>query len=178
MNTLQLDVLDSDPTARTAALRTAYGCFPSGVTAICALRDRQPVGIAASSFVAVSMEPPLAAVCVQHTSTTWPRLADRPRLGISVLGANHDAACRQLAAKHGDRFAGLDWSATDDGAVFLHEAATWLDCSIHLIAPAGDHDIVLLRVEALKIHEGVGPLIFHASTFHNLARPPGTKALR
>ncbi|MEV0685284.1 flavin reductase family protein [Nocardia sp. NPDC050378] len=178
MNTLQLDVLDSNPTTRTAALRAAYGCFPSGVTAVCALRDNQPVGIAASSFVAVSMEPPLVAVCVQHTSTTWPRLADRPRLGLSILGADHDAACRQLASKNGDRFAGLDWSATDDGAIFLHEAATWLDCSIQQTVPAGDHDIVLLRVEAIEIHEGVGPLVFHASTFHHLALPTSAEAIR
>ncbi|NGP07405.1 flavin reductase family protein [Rhodococcus sp. 14C212] len=173
---LQLDALGSDPATRTAALRTAYGCFPTGVTAICAVRDHQPVGIAVSSFVAVSMEPPLVAVCVQHTSTTWPRLADLPRLGLSVLGADHDAACRQLAAKHGDRFAGLDWSATDDGSIFLHEAATWLDCRIHQIVAAGDHDIVLLRVEALEIHKGVGPLVVHASTFHSLAQLATAKA--
>ncbi|MFI5627000.1 flavin reductase family protein [Nocardioides sp. NPDC051685] len=171
MSTVQLDVLDSNPATRTPTLRAAYGCFPSGVIAVCALRNGQPVGMAASSFVAVSMEPALVSVCVQHTSTTWPQLADRPRLGLSVLGAGHDAACLQLAAKTGNRFAGLDWSATDDGAVFLQESATWLDCSIDQIVPAGDHDIVLLRVEGLEIHEGVGPLVYHASGFHNLRQP-------
>lgn len=178
MTALQLDVLDNDPAARTAALRVAYGCFPSGVTAVCALRENQPLGIALSSFVAVSMEPPLVAVCVKHPSTTWPRLVDRPRLGLSVLGADHDAVCRQLASKNGDRFAGLDWSATDEGAVFLHEAAAWMDCTIHQIIPAGDHDIILLRVDAIRVHKDVGPLVFHASTFHNLARPVSTKAIQ
>lgn len=171
MSAVQLQELDSDPTVKTAVLRAAYGRFPSGVVAICALRDRQPVGIAASSFVAVSIEPSLVAVCVQHTSTTWPRLADGPRLGLSILGDKHDRACRQLAAKNGDRFAGLDWSATTDGAIFLHEAATWLDCSVHENVTAGDHDIILLRVEAVEMHEGVGPLVFHGSNFHSLSRP-------
>ncbi|MFK4548140.1 flavin reductase (DIM6/NTAB) family NADH-FMN oxidoreductase RutF [Streptomyces tendae] len=156
-----------DPT-ETSALRQAYGTFPSGVIAICALRDGAPVGIVASSFVAVSMDPPLVSICVQHTSTTWPLLADRPRLGLSVLGATHDLACRQIASKTGDRFAGIDYVVTDEGAVLLNEAASWLDCSIHTAVPAGDHDLVLLRVEALQAYDDVAPLIFHGSRLHAL----------
>lgn len=151
------------------ALRQAYGSVPTGVAAICALRDGAPVGIVASSFVAVSMVPPLVAVCVQHTSTTWPLLADRPRLGLSVLGSGHARACRQIAARTGDRFAGIGHTATVDGAVLLHGAATWWDCSIHDVVTAGDHDVVLLRVEALGVHDGVAPLVFHSSRFHALA---------
>lgn len=157
-----------DP-AETSALRRAYGTFPSGVTAVCALRDGAPVGIAASSFVSVSMNPPLVSVCVQHTSTTWPLLADRPRLGLSVLGSTHDRACRQIASKTGDRFAGIGYTATGEGAVLLHDAAAWLDCSVHEIVTAGDHDLVLLRVEALQTHDDVAPLVFHGSRFHALS---------
>ncbi|MGW0817237.1 flavin reductase family protein [Streptomyces viridiviolaceus] len=154
-----------------AALRTAYGTFPSGVTALCALRDGTPVGFAASSFVPVSLDPPLVSVCVQHTSTTWPLLADRPRLGLSVLGADQGDACRRLAAKTGDRFAGLGLHTTDEGAVLLEGAAAWLDCSIHDTFTAGDHDMVLLRVEALQVHAGAEPLVFHASAFRSLTTP-------
>lgn len=157
-----------DP-AETSALRRVYGAFPSGVTAVCALRDGAPVGIVASSFVAVSMNPPLVSICVQHTSTTWPLLADRPRLGLSVLGATHDRACRQIASKTGDRFAGIGYTATDEGAVLLHEAAAWLDCSVHTVITAGDHDLVLLRVQAMRTHDDVAPLVFHGSRLHTLA---------
>ncbi|MEU9059215.1 flavin reductase family protein [Streptomyces sp. NPDC048430] len=154
--------------ADPAALRAAYGTFPSGVTAVCALRDGTAVGFAASSFVTVSLDPPLVSVCVQHTSTTWPLLVDRPRLGLSVLGDAQDVTCRQLAAKNGDRFAGLDLTVTDGGAVLIPDSAAWLECSVHDIVPAGDHDLVLLRVEALQVHNGVPPLVFHASGFHSL----------
>ncbi|SHK87710.1 NADH-FMN oxidoreductase RutF, flavin reductase (DIM6/NTAB) family [Pseudonocardia thermophila] len=157
-----------DPT-ETSALRRVYGTFPSGVIAIGAMRGGAPVGIVASSFVAVSLDPPLVSVCVQRTSTTWPQLADRPRLGLSVLGETHDRVCRQIAAKTGDRFAGVPYTTTDEGAVLLHDAAAWLDCSIHASVPAGDHDLVLLRVEAMQTHDDVAPLVFHGSRFHALS---------
>ncbi|MEU6786127.1 flavin reductase family protein [Nonomuraea angiospora] len=62
-------------------------------------------------------------------------------------------------------------TATDDGAVFLHEAVAWMECSIHEVVPAGDHDLVLLKVEAAHVEPGVPPLVFHASGFHSLAAP-------
>jgi flavin reductase (DIM6/NTAB) family NADH-FMN oxidoreductase RutF len=86
-------------------LRRAYASFPSGVAAVCTLQGERPIGIAASSFVAVSLDPPLVSVCVQHTSTTWPRLRGAARLGVSVLAADQHEICRDLAAKDGDRFA-------------------------------------------------------------------------
>ena len=68
------------------ALRRVFGAFPTGVTALAALVDGEPVGMAASSFVAVSLDPPLVSFCPAISSKTWPRLRRAARLGISVLG--------------------------------------------------------------------------------------------
>jgi flavin reductase (DIM6/NTAB) family NADH-FMN oxidoreductase RutF len=150
-------------------LRRTFGTFPSGVVALCGVVDGAPQGMVASSFVTVSLEPPLVAFCVQWTSTTWPQLEDLPRIGVSVLGEAHDAAARQLASKVGDRFADLPIEVVDDGTVFLHGAGAWLDCSTQEVFQAGDHGIVLLRVHGLTLHDGVAPLIFAGSTFRKLA---------
>ena len=88
-------------------LRRAFGCFPSGVTAVCAIIDGEPVGMAASSFTSVSIDPPLASICVQNSSTTWPRLRNQPRLGLSVLAEDHTDAAISLSRKVGGRFAGV-----------------------------------------------------------------------
>jgi flavin reductase (DIM6/NTAB) family NADH-FMN oxidoreductase RutF len=111
-------------------LRRAFSIFPTGVTALAAVVGGKPVGIAVSSFTSVSLEPAMVLVCVAHASTTWPVLSKVPRLGISVLAANQEKACRQLSARTGDRFAGLDWHATDQGALILDRASAWFDCSI------------------------------------------------
>lgn len=151
-----------------AELRRVFGAFPTGVTAIAALVDGVPVGLAANSFTAVSLEPPLLSVCVAHTSTTWPLLAGRDRLGVTVLGADQEQACAQLATRGSDRFAGLDWHATEDGAVLLDGAGAWFDTSIEQQIRAGDHDIILLRIRAMDADHAVPPLVFHGSRFRRL----------
>jgi flavin reductase (DIM6/NTAB) family NADH-FMN oxidoreductase RutF len=162
----------ADPVLDQAALRRLYGCFPSGVVAVCARGPEGPVGLAASSFTSVSMDPPLVSFCIQNTSTTWPKLADLPRLGVSVLGSAHSAACLQLSRKTGDRFVGLAITETADGAVFVDGSPAQLDCSVEDLVPAGDHQIVLLRVHAARALPEDEPLVFHASAFRELVGRP------
>jgi flavin reductase (DIM6/NTAB) family NADH-FMN oxidoreductase RutF len=110
-----------------AALRATFGCFPSGVVAVCGMLDDVPVGMAASSFTSVSVEPPLVSFCVQDTSETWPKLRGLPRLGISVLAETHDEICLRLSRKTGDRFSDVNWEQTESGAVLVHGSSAWLE---------------------------------------------------
>ncbi|OSC38932.1 flavin reductase family protein [Mycobacterium decipiens] len=151
-----------------AELRRAFGCFPSGVIAVCAMVDGVPVGMAASSFASVSIDPPLVSICVQNTSTTWPRLRGRPQVGVSVLAEGHDEACRSLSRKEGDRFAAVCWSELPTGSVVIHGASAWLDCRLRAEIPAGDHLIALLKICALRADPDTPPLIFHDSRFRRL----------
>jgi len=151
-----------------ASLRAAFGHFPSGVIAIAAEVDGVRVGLAASTFVAVSLTPPLVSFCVQNTSETWPRIKDVPVLGISVLSEAHDVAARTLAAKTGDRFAGLETVSSDAGAVFVAGTSVWLESAIEQEVPAGDHTIVILRIHDVTVHDDVSPIVFHRSGFRRL----------
>jgi flavin reductase (DIM6/NTAB) family NADH-FMN oxidoreductase RutF len=164
-----MEVMSNGPADLSpTSLREAFGHFPSGVIAIAAEVDGIRVGLAASTFVPVSLEPPLVSFCVQNTSETWPQLKDLPRLGISVLGESHDDAARTLAAKTGDRFAGLDTVSTQSGAVFVAGTSVWLESAIEQLIPAGDHTIVILRVSDITVHPDVPPIVFHRSTFRRL----------
>lgn len=164
---------DLAPAADADALKRTYSCFPSGVVAVCCHLDNadgepELVGMAASAFTTVSLDPPLVSLCVQNSSTTWPRLKTAPAIGVSVFAQDQSDLCRQLAGPSGDRFAGISPTGTDDGAVFIPDAAAHLSCSLHNEIPAGDHTLVLLRIEALRCDPGVEPLVFHASTFRSL----------
>jgi len=157
-----------------AELRAVFAAFPTGVAAVAAVIGGTPTGLAANSFVSVSLEPPLVSVCIARTSTTWPALRTAAHLGISVLGDHQEAASRQLGSADGERFAGLSWRATVHGAVLLPESSAWFDCSIEREIPAGDHDIVLLRVHDLGA-TAVMPLVFHGSRYRRLQARTGSR---
>lgn len=156
------------PDLSPAALREAFGHVPSGVVAIAAEVDGTRLGMAVSTFVPVSLEPPLISFCVQNSSETWPKLARLPALGISVLGESHHEAVRTLAAKNGDRFAGLDTVTSPAGALFVTGTCLWLESAVENLVPAGDHTIVILRVLDLTVHPDVAPVVFHRSRFRRL----------
>ncbi|WP_182349583.1 flavin reductase family protein [Tomitella gaofuii] len=156
----------------SSTLRRAFGQFPSGVVAICAEIAGEPTAMAASSFVGVSFDPPLVGVCVQNVSTTWPKLRQAQRIGVSVLGEAHDGAARTLAAKGGNRFEGLATTATDEGAVFVGGACAWLDVTVTEEVPAGDHAIVLMKVNEVDLRDEM-PIVFHRSRFNRLREIAG-----
>lgn len=151
-----------------ASLREAFSHFPSGVIAVAAEAGGQRLGMAASTFVPVSLEPPLVSFCVRNASQTWPKLARLPVLGISVLGEAHRDAARTLAAKSGDRFVGVETVSSEAGAVFVKGTCVWLESAVEQLVPAGDHTIVVLRVRDVTVHDDVAPIVFHRSGFRRL----------
>lgn len=154
-------------------LRTVFSKFPTGVAAISAMVDGAPKGLAASSFtVGVSMDPPLVSFAVQNTSTTWPVLRSAERIGVSILGSAQQETCRRIASRKPDKFDDILYTATPDGAIAVSGCSLWLECSIFAEHPAGDHSVVLLKVESAEIHPQETPIIFHESMFKCLEANP------
>ncbi|MFC8042619.1 flavin reductase family protein [Nocardia sp. NPDC057353] len=149
-------------------LRRAFGAFPSGVVAVCAEIDGVPVGLAVSSFVPVSLDPPLVSFCVQLGSATWPVLRRSGKLGLSLLGTGQREAARTLGTRAGDRFAGVGVRRGEAGAVFVEGSAAWIEGVLETVVPAGDHEVALVRIERIATEDGAEPLIFHGSRFRQL----------
>lgn len=162
----------AEPTS--TSLRAAFGRFPSGIAAICAEVAGRPVGMAVSTFVPVSLSPPLIAVCLQRISRTWPVLRSRSRVGVSVLAGHHESAAHALASRDGDRFAAVSYTVFPAGDLAVDGCAAYFACSLADEVDAGDHVLALLRVHRIQIDDAAtDPLVFHRSRFARLAVPAG-----
>ncbi len=152
------------------SFRDALGRFATGVAFVTAAPEGKPVGLIVNSLTSVSLEPPLIAFSPSRSSLTWMRMRREGRFAVNVLGREHERFARRAAPAGADRFAGLDWQPGRGGAPLLTDALATLECEIVAEHPAGDHWIVLGRVDDLRISPINEPLVFFAGAFRSLQR--------
>ena len=67
------------------AFRNAMGNFCTGIVVATGIADGAPAGFAAQSFVSLSLDPPLVALCPGKQSSSWPKLRDSGSFCINIL---------------------------------------------------------------------------------------------
>jgi 3-hydroxy-9,10-secoandrosta-1,3,5(10)-triene-9,17-dione monooxygenase reductase component len=154
------------PTARIepADFRHVLGHYPTGVAVVTAAGPEGPVGMACNSFTAVSLDPPLVAVCPAKSSETWPQIRAAERFTINLMNRDHGAVVREFARKGADRFAAVSHHLRDCGPA-LDEALGWIGCELQAEHDAGDHTIALGRVLALEARADREPLVFFRGAY-------------
>ena len=87
------------------------------------------------------------------------------RFGVNVLGRQHQPFATNAAPAGSDRFADVGLGARTNGVPLLTDSLASLECEVVAEHPAGDHWIVVGRVDELHIAPDTEPLIFFAGTF-------------
>jgi 3-hydroxy-9,10-secoandrosta-1,3,5(10)-triene-9,17-dione monooxygenase reductase component len=152
----------------TRAFRDALGMFATGVAFVTAAPDGEPAGLIVNSLTSVSLEPPLVSFCPSRSSLTWSRMRRTRRFGVNVLGRQHERFAQRATPTGADRFTDLDWEPGRSGTPLLTNALATLECEIVAEHPAGDHWIVVGRVDNLRISPSNDPLVFFAGAFSAL----------
>lgn len=132
-------------------LRDAFGAFMTGVTVVTAHgANGEPLGFTANSFASVSLDPPLLLVCLAKTSRNHDNFTKAEGFAINVLAEQQKDISNTFARPSEDRFAGLDWKAGPYGSPVFAGVSAWFDCSMHQVIDAGDHVILIGKVEAFE----------------------------
>lgn len=148
--------------------RQAVGRFATGVALVTAQHGGEPLGLVVNSFASVSLRPPLVSFCPARASLTWRRMRATGRFGINVLGADHADFVARAAPAGADRFAGVEHAPSPRGVPVVAGAVAFLDCRLEAEHAAGDHFIVVGRVEEARMHGDGDPLVFWASGYRGL----------
>lgn len=133
------------------ALRNAFGAFLTGVTVVTTTdADGRPIGFTANSFASVSLDPPLLLVCLAKRSYNYATLTGARGFAVNILAEDQESVSNTFARPSDDRFATVGWAPGPHGSPVLDGASAWFDCATHEIVDAGDHAILLGRVEAFS----------------------------
>lgn len=149
------------------ALRRALGQFATGVTVVTVKGERGPLGMTANSFASVSLDPPLVLWCPAKSSARHDTLVLAEEFALHVLGQHqHDLA--KGFAHHADAFELCEWEMNGEGLPLIAGCAARFECRTEQRIDAGDHTILLGRVERVTTGE-VEPLVFHKGKYGGFA---------
>jgi flavin reductase (DIM6/NTAB) family NADH-FMN oxidoreductase RutF len=152
-------------------LRTAFGTFVTGVTIITTLDENgRRCGLTANSFTSVSLDPPLLLVCVAKSCGSYDVLSASDNFAVNVLHDGQRGIAARFAARSSDKFDKIVPEQHHTGAPILPDVLTWFDCSVHERFDAGDHMILVGRVEAFASRQGE-PLVYGRGQYRALQKP-------
>jgi flavin reductase ActVB len=145
--------------------RAAMSRWASGVAVVtsCDPAGRQH-GFTATSFTAVSLDPPMVLVCLDRSASCSAAFATSDWYAVHVLHSGQEHVARQFASKGTDKFAGLTVMRGSGGLPVLDGALALLECRIVDRIEAGDHVVLLGEVHRASRAEG-RPLVYHDRSF-------------
>ncbi|MBN3857118.1 MULTISPECIES: flavin reductase [unclassified Paraburkholderia] len=130
-------------------LRDAFGAFMTGVTIVTTTgEDGKPLGFTANSFSSVSLDPALLLVSIAKTSSNYQTFSTTGHFAINILAEGQKDLSNTFARPSDDRFANVDWNLSAIHNPLLDDVSAWFDCSTHAVIDAGDHALLVGKVEA------------------------------
>jgi flavin reductase (DIM6/NTAB) family NADH-FMN oxidoreductase RutF len=149
-------------------LRRVMGHFATGVTVV-TTKDGEdtPFGLTANAFASLSLNPPLALICVDKAAQCYSCFECSKIFAINVLGEGQEEISRRFATKGAQKFNGIPWHKSESGLALLDGAIGHIECKVVHTYDGGDHTIYVGAVLRAAT-TGERPLIFFRGKYHRL----------
>ncbi|MBY0573257.1 MAG: flavin reductase family protein [Undibacterium sp.] len=145
--------------------RQSLGQFATGVTVIATrLPDGSFLGLTASSFNAVSLDPPLVLWSLGNSAQSMPIFTDNTHYIVNVLAHDQQHLAKQFASKIDNRFHEVNFTLSATGQPILQGVSAWFECFNRSRYPEGDHTIFVGEVEQCHFTPHA-PLIYHGGQY-------------
>jgi flavin reductase (DIM6/NTAB) family NADH-FMN oxidoreductase RutF len=127
-----------------ALFRRAGNFIPSGI----AILSAEHFAMTVSSLHCVSFDPPMVSVAISRNSTKGRELLKVGRFHAHLLSEGEQSVAKGEGAPHGNAFMEMN-------------------CTVTEVHPAGDHDLLLARVDSASTSGG-NPLVYWRRGIHTL----------
>jgi flavin reductase (DIM6/NTAB) family NADH-FMN oxidoreductase RutF len=165
----------SDPQPYGQALRDVMRTFPQGVVVVTADAGAGPRGVTVSSFISVSLAPPLVLVSIDRSSQAHGTLEAAGAFVINVLAETQGSLSEHFARSglsSEDQFAEVGFAPGPLGQPRIDGCIAYLDCRIVEAVVQADHTLFIGEVS----HGGVfsdspRPLVFLGREYRSVGGP-------
>jgi flavin reductase (DIM6/NTAB) family NADH-FMN oxidoreductase RutF len=148
--------------------RSVMGSFAAGVTVVTTKKsDGEPCGLTATAFTSVSLLPPLALVCVDKKSDSYPHFETSGVFAVNFLANGQQDISQRFAVSGGDKFTGIAWRPGNVGAPILDGTIGQVECRIVHAYDGGDHTIYVGEIEAAAASDGE-PLVYFRGAYRTV----------
>lgn len=145
--------------------RALLGGLASGVTVVTAVDGNGRVaGMTATAVTALSLQPPLLLVCVNHEDPLCEVMSEGEAFAVNLLASGQEALSRQFAGPAEARFKDVARARGPNGLPLLSEAAGTVICEPWTAFPVGDHTIFVGCVVGGSAFAGK-PLLYHQGSY-------------
>ena len=143
--------------------REALAHWASGVAVAAVRDDGKVLATTVTAFLSVSVEPPLVLLSLGASAQILPFLALGTRFGVSILEVEQ----ARLASVFADSYPVGVSPFSVEGEPVVEGALVQLFCRVERIDSAGDHWLILARVERSEVGSG-DPLVRYRRAYRRL----------
>jgi len=154
------------PVSRDSYLQLGR-CLAGAVSVVAAMERGTDaiIGLTVSSFVSLSLEPPLVMFAIQHDANSYPAIVASKCFGVSVMGTHQVQVARRFAIKGTNKAADAPIEMGVELPVPLVTGAlAHVECTTSQIIVGGDHAIIVGKVEDVRVQLGE-PLLYYDRKF-------------
>ena len=135
-------------------LRNCFSLFATGITSIISKNKNNYIGITVNSFSSVSLNPPLVMWCIDKKSSSLIYFIKKSLEYKIIFLSNHQKNISKQLASSNNIFDKKIYQS------IVNNSMGYLNCKLYKKINAGDHYIILHKVNNFKILKNKKPLIF------------------
>lgn len=151
--------------------RETLAHWATGVTVVTTIAQGSAVGITASSFTSLSVNPPRVLISVNKRLYTHQAIRSAGIFAVNVLGEEQlewGMRFAGLTPETEDRFAGIATFRAQTGAPILPGVLAWVDCEVRERYDGVDHTLFVGEVLAAGASGDANPLLYYNRQWRTL----------
>jgi flavin reductase (DIM6/NTAB) family NADH-FMN oxidoreductase RutF len=154
------------------ALRTVMRVFPQGVVVVTAVPPGgEQRGITVSSFMSVSLKPPLVLICIMKEALAHEAIDKANAFAVNILADDQGTISDHFAKPNltsEEQFGNIEHEDRAGGPSLIKGCLGYLDCNVVHRFEQGDHTLYVGEVQGGKVLKEGQPLVFYSRGYWGL----------